>query len=680
MLPFSDRLEPRTILELLSRSLPYYIESWHPIDDAMGIFGVSQPQSFNMQAFEYSSPVIEYVIRPHLQVCCILASYIGNEEDALVSIGSGVDKSEIIRMVVRGLAWACETHVTGSIDVEHFLERKRWGENWRSSLWASMMGLCVILCQKHIPADILEKIRKILAFEADRFIDVAPPSGCHIDTKLEENAIDSLVMAWAMAINTGHPHEKLWEQSLSIWAINIASCIQDKADHGEYRGSSAAKFVSTENLYPDMTAENHGFFHPDILSYGMWIVLAKAAFKFTDKEPPACLRRKNHQKTFDILLRFCLPNGMLYAPAGQDLPVFFPRPFALAWGLLNNDPRAHSLTVKLLSWMDSFLVAKEHNTGPWVFGFEPAYEGWELLFQSQVGFELALLAVIPYPMEFGVFSVGQLENAVETRHIYPYVEVCYRRNVRVTRSVAWKALGGHPMIGLSVHSYPELIFPDRAGLLGIPSTVDPIKQWDVAFHNDHYQRDGFDTCGRIRYFSARGEALLSREVRVLTWGDDGLVVFDRVSAEKDVGITDQFLSPLYIVNDFWTKNHIDFMSGSLRETFFADQQKCREVDCPSPWASIGNSLLFQFVWGREKGLVYVPSGKRNTPPYWKNCRLDMLAVRLESRSVKAGETVYQAGFFVGAGIGPRPFKCAGEAGEFFSGLVIMDGKNTVGFD
>jgi hypothetical protein len=680
MLPFSDRLEPRTILELLSRSLPYYIESWHLVDDTMGIFGVNEPRSFNMQAFEHSSPVIEYVIQPHLQTCCILASYIWKEEDALLALGTGIEKKEIIRMVIGGLAWACETHLTGSLDVENFLERKRWGENWRSSLWASMMGLCAFLCKKHIPETLLWKINNILAFEADRFIDVTPPSGSGIDTKLEENAIDSLVMAWAIVMHENHPHEKHWERSLSLWALNIASSIQDMSDHSEYLGKSAAKFVSTENLYPDMTAENHGFFHPDILTYGMWIVLAKMAFTLTGRESPPCLRRKNHQKTFDILLRFCLPNGMLYAPAGQDLPVFMPRPFALAWGLINSDPRAHSLTIKLLSWMDSLLIGTDHNLGPWVFGFASAYEGWELLFQSQVGFELAMLASIPLPTEFGVFSVGQLENAVETRHIYPYIEVCFRRTVRMTRSVAWKALGGHPVIGLSIHSNPELLIQDRAALLGIPSVSEPIKQSEVAFHNDHYLREGFDTCGRINYRGAGGEALLKRDVRVLTWGDDGLVVFDRITAEKNLVVQDQHLSPLFIVNDFWTKNHIDFLSGSLRETFYADQQKCREVDCPSSWATIGNSLLFQLVWGREKGLVYVPSGKRNTPPYWKNCRLDMLAVRLESRQVKAGETVYQAGFFVGAGMGPRPFKCAGEAGEFFAGLVIMDGKNTVGFD
>ena len=38
-------------------------------------------------------------------------------------------------------------------------------------------------------------------------------------------------------------------------------------------------------------------------------------------------------------------------------------------------------------------------------------------------------------------------------------------NIRTTRSVAWKALGDHPVVGFSVHSQPELLVPVKAGFL-----------------------------------------------------------------------------------------------------------------------------------------------------------------------------------------------------------------------
>ena len=364
MLHFSEKLEPPVVFELLSRGLKYYLKSWHDLGDNLGIFGTTNPLSFNMESTGSSSPVIEYVIRPHLQICCVLAAYIYKNENDLLERTAGKSKTECITILQKGLRWACETHLSGTLDVEAFLERKRWGENWRSSLWASMMGLCVHLVHDLLDDDLIAKVNNLLAFEADRFIGVDPPSGCGADTKLEENALDTLVIAWASAINVDHPHQQQWQRALAIWSLNVASCVQDGADHGEYLEKSVDHFSSTQNLYPDMTSENHGFFHPDIMSYGMWIVLAMAAYSLSGMDPPACLLRKNHQKTFDLLLRFCLPSGMVFAPAGQDLPFFLPRPFALAWGLWNNDPRAHSLTIKLLAWMDSVLVPTEKNPGP----------------------------------------------------------------------------------------------------------------------------------------------------------------------------------------------------------------------------------------------------------------------------------------------------------------------------
>jgi hypothetical protein len=678
MLHFTEKIESQKILRLLSRSIPYYLKAWHDIDDHTGLFGSIDPKNFNMRSVGSSSPVIEYVIKPHLNTLCILSSYIYmNQTDLINAI---LPKEDLIDKFRKGITWACETHLTGTVDVETFLARKRWGENWRSSLWASMLGICSVFGKSVLDDSSLQRIREILAFEADRFIDLQPPSGCEVDTKLEENAQDTMVLAWAINCNPGHPHIDQWEKSLQIWSMNIASSIHDRTDHSEYFGTSVSKTVTTENIFPDMTAENHGFFHPETLAYSQWIVLALAAYSMHDTENPECLERKSHQRTFDILMRFCQPTGMLYAPSGHDMPMFVPRPMVLAWGLWHNDPKALHMTGRILSWMDTCLLTNQEHQGPWVFGFEQCHEGWELHFQSQVGLELALLACLPFSKEQRLFSAGQIENAIDTRHIYPYIEVCYRRNIRTSRSVAWKAIGNHPLIGLSIHHQPELIAPFKAALLGIPSVSNPVKSWEVAFHQDKLLRDGFDTYGRINYFDSFGKNILQRDLRVITWGDEGLIVLDKIISLTKVEVHEQYLSPIYLVNDHWTGNTVDFSSGSLRESFNALHRKYREVHCPSFWASIQNHLLFQFVWGRTKGLYYLPGGERNAPPYWKNCRVDMLAVHLESHEVDAGGVVYKAGYYIGAGKGPRSFKSAGTAGEFFKGLVIMDGKITLGVD
>jgi hypothetical protein len=674
-LHFEEKLEPHSVFLLLLRGIDYYLTSWRDIDDTAGLFGSVDPQSFNMQSVGSSSPVVEYVVRPHLQILCTLSAFVyRNETDLLAPL---VSRDRLVELIRKGITWACDTHLTGDRDVETFLIRKRWGENWRSGLWAAELGLCSRLARDVLDPELVEKVKRVLAWEANRFLGVLPPSGCDVDTKLEENAIDALCMSWAINLCSAHPNVELWKRTCAVWALNIASSQNDKADHSEYLDKSVSHFTTTQTLFPDLTAENHGFFHPEILAYGMWVVLSMAAYALHGRTAPDYFRRKNHQETFDLLLRFFLPTGMIYAPGGQDLPYFMPRPFSLAWGLWNNDPRAFSITGKLLSWMDDRLAPQESASVPWVLGFAPSHDGWELQFESQVGFELAMLAVLPFPEEFRFYSSGQIENAVDTRHIYPFVEVCYRRNVRMTRSVAWKALGGHPMIGFNVHSFPELIVQHRADMLGIPATKERISHWEVAFHNDRFQKDGFETLGRIVYYGNNTAPMLRRDVRVLTWGDDGLLVFDRIIAHDAVIMEEQYLSPVHIVKDTWTNDKIDFSSGSLHETFTPKLSRFKEISCPSFWASIESRLLFQFVWGRTKGLAYCPSPSRNSPPYWKNCRLDHLGVHVDEQSFKAGATVYEVGFFVGAGKSPRPFKCTGKAGVFFDGLIIMDGKNTV---
>ncbi|MDR0306458.1 MAG: hypothetical protein LBI42_06435 [Chitinispirillales bacterium] len=678
MLNFTEKIEPQKILQLLSRAVPYYIKSWCDIDDQRGLFGSLDPRSYNMRSVGSSSPVIEYVLRPHINILCLLSSYIYlNQTDLLKTI---ISKDKLASHLKKGVTWVCDTHITGALDVDAFLERRRWGENWRSSVWASLLGVTAVLGESVFDKNTHKRIREIIAHEADRFTGVLPPSGCYVDTKLEENAQDAMVMAWAINMNPHHPNLKNWEESLKIWAPNIASSAHDSADHSEYFGSSVSRTVSTNNLFYDFTAENHGFFHPEILSYGMWIVLATAAYAFHKHERPSYLDRKNHQRTYDILMRFTLPNGMIFAPGGHDIPLFTPHPFALAWGLWHSDPKAMHMTGKLLSWIDTTLISDKKNEGPWVFGFEQTLEGWELFFQSQVGIELALLASLPFPKEERFFSAGQMENAIDTRHIYPYIEVCYRRNVRSTRSMAWKAIGSHPMIGLNIHSRPEMLAPFKAAMFGIPSVNDAVKSWEVVFHHDNYQKNGFDTSGRIAYYGASGRQVLTRDTRILTWGEDGLLVLDQIKANADLDILDQYLSPVYLVNDHWTSDKLEFSSGSLRETFLFEQRKYREVSCPAPWASIENELLFQFVWGKNNTLYYLPGADRNAPPYWKNCRLDMLAVHVEPSKAPVGNVVYSVGFYIGGGKGPRQFKTTGMTGEFFKGLVIMDGKITIGLD
>ena len=433
--------------------------------------------------------------------------------------------------------------------------------------------------------------------------------------------------------------------------------------------SSISKTVTTQNLFPDMTAENHGF-HPEVLVYSSWVILAMAAYSIQNREWPEYFCRKSHQRTFDILMRFCLPTGVIFTPGGHDMPMFMPRPFAQAWGLWHNDPRALHLTGRLLSWMDTCLLNDQENQGPWVFGLEQNHEGWELLFQSQVGLELSLLACLPLSKEQRNFSPGQIENAVDTRHIYPYVEVCYRRNIRSIRSVAWKAIGNH-LIGFNIHSKPELIAQFKHHFsVSIRGKCNKILE--VAFTRTNFFVMVL-TPGKDQLFRFAWKKIFTRYTGA--WGEDGMIVLDRIAADSPAFIHEQYLSPVYLVNDHWTNNNLEFLS-SLRVFQFI-QRKFREVNCPSFWASV-EAVCFQFVWD-VPGIYYLPGGEKNAHRSGKTAELTCWQCMWSSSQLNLVICFIRSDF-ISARKRPQAFQVRRISRRVFRGLVIMDGKITMGLD
>ncbi|MBN1980736.1 MAG: hypothetical protein JW795_04345 [Chitinivibrionales bacterium] len=692
MANFEERFESTKIEELITSSLPYFLKSYQTISSDSGLFGKVNPKSFNMKDVALSSPVIEYVIRPHLNILCTLSLYLYKNNDK--AIGGPCSKDELLDKIKKGLQWLCSTHVTGTVDIDHFLERKRWGENWRSGLWAGLMGLCAFCIRSQLDEGLLEAIQRVISFEADRFIGCMPPSGYEFDTKLEENAQDTLAVAWAYNLFPDHPHGQQWLKVVNIWALNIASTYAHRSDHTEHLDRSISHWITTQTLYPDMTAENHGFFNPEILGYSMWVVLSMLAFHVHERKIPGVFQRQVHQETFDILLRFVLPNGLVYTPSSTDLPLFVPHPFIFAWGLWHSDSRAQRMMQSAINWIEETCPLSNDKkepeaptqadvlaaSVPFVLGFEPLYEGWELYFQSQVALELSMLLIVPQTNDRRFYSIGQIDKVVETRQNFPYIQLCYCRNTVSTRSVAWKALGKHPIIGLAIHANPELLVPYAANILGIPKIETNIKSWEVLFHCDNLKTKGFDTFGRINYYDSADGLLLHRDVRVMTWGNDGLIIFDRIVTHREFYFYEQYLSPLHIVNDVWTQGKVNLVSGSLRETIAGSNTSAKPINCPSYWASVNDTVLVQFIWQKTKGLTFIPGNSRNSPRYWKNSRLDILAINVEGRLCNPDDVVYEIGFFVGNGKGPRPFKSVGTSKEFFRGLIIMDGKYTDGLD
>jgi len=157
------------------------------------------------------------------------------------------------------------------------------------------------------------------------------------------------------------------------------------------------------------------------------------------------------------------------------------------------------------------------------------------------------------------------------------------------------------------------VVPYKADLLGIPSLSDHIKHWEVVFHNDYFQKDGFDSSGRIHYYNKNGGAAAAQGHPGTYWGDDGLMVFDRIFAEKDYKGRGAYLSPLYLVNDFWTKNRIDFAAAPCANRLPRPRKSSAKSVVPRFGPASKTALLFQFVWGRDQRPYLFTAGKTQRP-------------------------------------------------------------------
>ena len=666
----SERLEKDTLLIFIKQAFEYYKRCWEPVDDSCGFFGELDPKRYNMRSLQFSSPVIEYVVRPHAQILATIAALLKASQNS----SELSEKDLMISYLNRGIKWLCRTHLTGDMDVDFFLERKRWGENWNSSLWASTMAIAAFFAKDFLDKETYSDACRVVSFEADRFIDTLPPDGRRGDSKAEETARDTMIIAWAMAMSPEHPHFSEWEHVLKIYALNIASTIYDQGEFYNMEGQAINSYITTVTMHPDYTLESHGFFHPEFLSYTQCVMGTILAFIATDQKIPAFLIRPAHDKVSERFLSCCLSNGYPWPVGAQDWPLWMLKPYSLAYSMWREDRIALKYLLNLLSLLADF--QKKTGDGRFVPGMPLTSGGWGLTFESQIGFELAMLYFTPFADDLIIPSAGRFEKAQEDNQNFPYVQTMSRRTGKTFRAFTWNNLHGHPTASIVAQTNPFLtgIAPDN--LIGNIEIEGQRILPKVLYHHEETFREGFETSGKITYCNRKQE-FLSRELRVYTWAEEGLLIFDRLTALCDLELKKEEACPLYLVNDEITNNRINIISGSLEESIPGPGEHAVDHVMPNSWVVIEDIMLYQIFWGMEKGIIYHDEIEKNETQYWKSIRMDKLFIRPKPGKYEKNQIIRQFGLYVGLGKSPKRFKVNGTPGDFFKGLILIEGKRTM---
>lgn len=222
------------------------------------------------------------------------------------------DAAARLDKVVRGLRYASSTHLTGDAKC---VDGKQWGHGWQTNLWAGSLGFTCALLEDQLPADLVAACKRVVGDEADFRAAFPPASGFRGDSKAEENAWNSNIVALAAAWLHNDPRAPEWLRSAKQYLVNTYTV-------ADSTGDPLASWVTTQTCLPTFSVENHGFFHPSYqMVSGMSLGDSFLYARLTNPAVAAELKpfaEHNVRPVWRTLSRVMLDSGELAYPSGLD--------------------------------------------------------------------------------------------------------------------------------------------------------------------------------------------------------------------------------------------------------------------------------------------------------------------------------------------------------------------------
>ncbi len=212
------------------------------------------------------------------------------------------------------LRFLLQTHGAGGSTCN---DGKQWHNQWQSAFWAHSAGKAAWLLWDDLDPKLQFLAARMIAEEADRFIDVTPPAQVIDDTKAEENAWDSMVISLAAAMFPHHPHHAKWQETAIRWAVSSYVNSNDVKSDQIIDGRPLKDWLSKPNIHEDYTLENHNRVHPDYMSNIRLNLTQELEYGWGAIKPPAALRF-NATNVYAALEKLDFPDGGFVYPNGQD--------------------------------------------------------------------------------------------------------------------------------------------------------------------------------------------------------------------------------------------------------------------------------------------------------------------------------------------------------------------------
>jgi hypothetical protein len=225
---------------------------------------------------------------------------------------NATNRAARVDKVRMALNYAANTHLSSS---NRCADGKAWGHGWQSAYWGGHVGITCLVAQKDLPPATVEAVRRAIADEATYRAHIPPMSGWINDTKAEENAWNSHIVAVAAAWMNTNTNAGLWLTSAKQYLVNTHTVANTNGD-------PLASWITTVTHYPDFALENHGFYHPGYKACSgeipgdSWLMARLANSNVAAELEPFA--------THDVLLAWTnfayllLDSGEMAFPAGED--------------------------------------------------------------------------------------------------------------------------------------------------------------------------------------------------------------------------------------------------------------------------------------------------------------------------------------------------------------------------
>ncbi len=339
----------------------------------------------------------------------------------------------------------------------HVSEAHRWGgPSWQSSLEFIGAAWAAQLLGDSLDDDTRQLVDLVLAKEADH-LGKPIPSGKVGDTRSEDCIWNAPLLALAANKLAGDSRAKKWDELAKRWAVNATSKAGDRQRDQLLDGRPLREWILSENVYADLTIENHGFWSvPYQFEYGL-LGQADLAYRVFGKPVPEALQFRARQMWHDVCGVLSLWDGDTLFPHGQDWAwkdyqhiMYFCRQ---ASSLQN--PAAGAFESRALQMLRGRQQARgDGSVCEFDFGYQTSLvQPWAFCYLLHKHFPAAK-----------TISWQAAEAPLLGVHKYPHVKTIVHRTPEKLVSVSW-----HP------HSHAIFVLPSGNRTFGKPPFFVP---WD----------------------------------------------------------------------------------------------------------------------------------------------------------------------------------------------------------